>query len=94
MPRHVKMMSNPRSCSGFPIGLRRPSTFKRMRPVATGGMTSGSDTIVSTIDLPNHCLRAPSKSGSGVRPSVPPVVRGHMGGRPAPYEAMLKSLNG
>jgi len=24
---------------------------------------------------------------------VPPIVRTHMGGRPAPYEAMLKSLN-
>ncbi len=24
---------------------------------------------------------------------VPPVVRGHMGGRPVPYEAMLRSLN-
>src|SRR5277367_360539 len=35
-----------------------------MRPVATGGMTSGSATSVSTSDLPGHFARASSQASA------------------------------
>ena len=37
---------------------RRPSSFIRTKPVATGGRTSGKQTSVSTRDLPGHSYRA------------------------------------
>ena len=62
--RQVKTMSMPTRCSGPPIGPRRPNNFRRISPVATGGMTSGSATIVSTTDLPYHRLRASSHAAA------------------------------
>ena len=59
--RQVKTTSMPRcACSQPPMGPRRPRIFRRMRPVAIGGMTSGSATSVSTRDLPNQSRRASS----------------------------------
>jgi hypothetical protein len=58
---HVKTISMPNvSCRKPPIGPRRPNSFSRIKPVATGGMTSGSETSVSTTDLPGHSRRASS----------------------------------
>ena len=37
---------------------RRPKSFRRIKPVATGGRTSGSVTKVSTMDLPGQSRRA------------------------------------
>src|SRR5262249_21303278 len=34
--------------------------FSKRKPVATGGITSGRETIVSTSDLPGHSYRANS----------------------------------
>lgn len=40
---------------------RRPNSFSRISPVATGGMTSGRVISVSTMDLPGHWRRASSQ---------------------------------
>src|SRR5262245_45438498 len=45
-----------------PMGLFRPRTLSKIRPVATGGITSGSATSVSTADFPGHDLRARSQA--------------------------------
>ena len=37
-----------------PNELRLPSSLSKINPVATGGMTSGIVTMVSTIDFPTH----------------------------------------
>ena len=58
-PRQVNTTLSPRvSCKKAPIGPRRPKSFKRINPVATGGSTSGRLTRVSTTDLPGHWRRA------------------------------------
>ena len=49
---HVKITSIPAVSSTRPIGPRRANRFSRISPVATGGMTSGSDTAVSTSVWP------------------------------------------
>src|SRR5262249_28580532 len=53
--------------SHCPSGLRRPKIFSRIRPVDTGGITSGKSTIVSTTLLSGHSLRA--KSHARVMPN-------------------------
>ena len=57
--RQVNTMSAPnQSYTSPPISPRRLRIFRRIRPVATGGMTIGSKTQVSTKDLPRHSRRA------------------------------------
>ncbi len=58
---HVKMISMPAASSARPTGLRRPKNHSSNRPDATGGSTSGSETIVSSSVLPGNCLRASSQ---------------------------------
>ena len=62
---HVKITSMPIASSAWPSGLRRPNSHNSSNPVATGGSTSGSETIVSSSVLPaNACARAASRSRS------------------------------
>ena len=56
----VKTMSTPSGSSSAPSGPRRPNSFKRIRPVATGGTTSGSETRVSRTVRPGNSRRASS----------------------------------
>ena len=51
-----------KTTSKRPNGPRRPKSFSRISPVATGGMTSGNATIVSMTDLPYHFLRASNQA--------------------------------
>ena len=44
--------------SAWPSGLRRPNNHNSSNPVATGGRTSGSETIVSRSAFPGNCFRA------------------------------------
>src|SRR5215510_6712995 len=46
------------------MGLRRLKIFKRIKPVETGGMTSGSSTIVSKMLLSGHSRRAKSQANA------------------------------
>ena len=48
------------SWSKAPNGPRRPNNFSNSKPVATGGITSGNEMIVSTTDLPGQSRRASS----------------------------------
>src|SRR5262245_19632550 len=83
---HVKTTSMPTRSSTRPTGPRRPSSMSRMRPVATGGITSGRDTNVSTRTRPgkrrrasSHATTTPGGSTSTVAPtaqiSVNQVIR-------------------
>ena len=68
-PRQVNTMSRSNvSWRTAPMTPRRPHSLSRIRPVATGGITSGREIKVSTTDLPGHRKRAsshavPSPSG-------------------------------
>lgn len=57
--RQVNMMSkSSRSWRKPPMTPRRPKISSRIKPVATGGITSGNETKVSTTDLPGQSCRA------------------------------------
>jgi hypothetical protein len=56
----VKTISIPSRSSHPPITPRRLRRTSRISPVATGGMTSGSETSVSTSDRPGNRRRASS----------------------------------
>lgn len=56
----VKMTSMPKVESHEPMNPVFPKSLRRMRPVATGGMTRGSMARVSARVLPGHSLRARS----------------------------------
>src|SRR4051812_8571526 len=51
---HVKTTSMP----SLPMGPFLPKRWRRINPVATGGITNGNVTTVSTIDLPGQFQRA------------------------------------
>src|SRR5208282_2794781 len=54
--RHVNAMSTPNvDSTNDPIGPRRPNRSNRIKPVATGGMTIGNDTIVSMNGFNGDC---------------------------------------
>src|SRR5262245_8373222 len=66
---HVKTTSIPSRSSQPPMTPRRLKSASRINPVATGGMTSGSDTSVSTSERPGKRRRAriharPTPNGS------------------------------
>ena len=64
-PRQVNTMSKfSLSWKNEPMAPRRPNIFSSMRPVATGGITSGSERRVSTSDLPGQCWRANSHASA------------------------------
>ena len=74
---HVNTTSMPAHDSARPSGPRRPKSIRRISPVATGGMTSGSDTIVSTSDRPvkrarasSHASGTPIGSATAVAPAA------------------------
>src|SRR3954470_24428509 len=46
------------------MGPRRPSSFSRIRPVATGGSTNGRVTIVSMISFPGQRYRAKGQANA------------------------------
>src|SRR3954447_17116149 len=54
---------------------RRPRSFSRIRPVATGGMTKGSEISVSTIDLPRQSARASSQAAANPGNKIATVLR-------------------
>ena len=60
----VKTTSMPSGASSLPIGPRGAQSISRIRPVATGGMTSGSDTSVSTSSRPRKRPRASSHASA------------------------------
>jgi hypothetical protein len=55
---HVKTTSIPIRASMPPIGPRGANSMSRIRPVATGGITRGSDTSVSSSTRPRKRWRA------------------------------------
>ena len=61
--RQVKTISR---CACFcrkpPSGPLRPNSLSRIKPVATGGITRGKVTSVSTKDLPGHRRRASTQA--------------------------------
>ena len=60
-PPVVKTRRMPnQSCSGPPIGPRRPNSISRPQPTTTGGTTSGRCTSASSSDRPGKRPRASS----------------------------------
>ena len=59
---HVNTISMPSRSSRRPTLPRRLRSISRISPVATGGMTSGSDTSVSTSARPGNLRRASSQA--------------------------------
>ena len=78
----VNTISIPARASSAPSGPRRPNNQRSISPVATGGITSGSETAVSTSALPGNCRRAsthatatPGTSITAVAASAASVVK-------------------
>ena len=57
------------------MGPRRPSNFNKRSPVATGGITSGREMTVSTMDLPGHWRRASSQLMASPKGKIINVLR-------------------
>ena len=71
---HVKTTSIPARASIPPIGPRGANSISRIRPVATGGITSGSDTSVSSSTRPRNCPRARSQASASPERSITTVA--------------------
>ena len=75
-PRQVNTMSRLRvSCKKPPMTPRRPRNLSRINPVATGGMTRGRVTSVSTIDFPGHSRRARPQAATNPKGKIKRMLR-------------------
>ena len=61
-----------------PIGPRRPKSFSRSNPVATGGITRGKVSNVSTTVLPRQRLRASNQARTRPKGKISNVLRAHV----------------
>ena len=79
--RQVNTISTPKRLSiQRPSRPRLPSSFRSTRPVATGGITRGRVTMVSTKIFPRQCFRASSHPSAipGGRISNVPAAATHV----------------